>query len=54
MPSLLECAAYNISRQQQDLSMFEISAVYLADELPLTSCRQKNGGWDSCCMGTGC
>lgn len=36
MPSLLECAAYNISRQQQDLSMFEISAVYLADELPLT------------------
>lgn len=36
MPSMLECAAYNISRQQHNLSLFEVSAVYLADELPLT------------------
>jgi phenylalanyl-tRNA synthetase beta chain len=35
MPSLLECAAYNFSRQQQDLSLFEVGSVYLAEELPL-------------------
>lgn len=35
LPSLLECASYNVSRQQEDLALFEIGAVYLADKLPL-------------------
>jgi len=35
LPSILECASYNFSRQQQNLSLFEIGAVYLADQLPL-------------------
>lgn len=35
LPSLLDCAAYNFNRQQENLALFEIGAVYLAEELPL-------------------
>ncbi len=35
IPSLLECAVYNVNRQQERLSLFEFGSIYLAEELPL-------------------
>lgn len=36
IPSLLDCAALNVSRKQENLSLFEFSSVYISKELPLT------------------
>lgn len=41
LPSLMEAAAYNLSRKNNDLALFEIASVYHTDEATLTRLPQE-------------
>lgn len=41
MPSLLDCVTRNVNRQQSRVSLFEISSIFVAQELPLLNQPQE-------------